>query len=104
MTNKVLRTRVVVFMESSLRAQTWRRASERRMNPFSVRQFSVDGFGRSRWRGRPRVAARSNCNRVANDRAAHAVLAEVAVFECRRGATVALQVDPDFRLLLGRKT
>src|SRR6188768_3328107 len=103
MTNKVLRTSVDVFMHTSMRGVFSSGASERRMNPFTVSQFSVDGFRGSRRRGRAFIATRANRNRVANHRAAHPILAEIAVFERRRRATLALEFDPNIGFLLRRK-
>src|SRR5678816_477599 len=104
MTNKVLRTMVDVFMLTSMLGRSFSGAhSERPMKAFSVIQFSVDGFGRSRWRGRALVATRTDRNRVANHRAAHPILAEIAVFERRRRATLALEFDPNLRFLFRRK-
>src|SRR6185295_15010314 len=105
--NKVLRTRIDVLICVSPSGPSWRRASERRMNPFSVSQFSVarllDGDGRSWGCGRALVASRAYRHGVANHRAAHAVLAYIGVLESRRRTAVAFELDPNLRFLFRRQ-
>src|SRR3982751_4702620 len=96
--NNVLRTRIDVVICLAPSGRSWRRASERRMNPFSVNQFSVgdsvDIQRRGRWGGGAPVTARPDRDRVADDRAAHAVIAQVRILECRRGAAIPGELDP----------
>ena len=64
------------------------------MNLNSVRQFSVDRFRGSRRSGRAQIAARPDGDRVLNDRAAHAIFAEIPVFERWCGAPVTFELQP----------
>src|SRR5690349_2030356 len=78
------------------------------MNRHSVSWFSIgalfDIFRRRRWRGRTLVATRPDRDRVADYRALHTILADVAVLERRGGAAFGFEPHPNLFLLPGCKS